>query len=320
MSIKTFHTPQGDRILFFLILSILMHMAVVWALTSGGWLKAFSRPRTDPYSPITVDVVRLPESRAGAELPRTIVKLPPVETQDLSKEKKPSTHISDRSQSVEKEVYPAPDLTPAARPAAPKQATQSAPAKQAKQAKQAKGESGGGAGEKGPARLAPALEGEDTYPAGASGAGTGATGRVKKPGETIIVPPKPNLFLTEDRISELIHKYESEPQKGERGKILQLNTSESKYAEYVTESLVPPIEFRMSKGLAARKGWLGNLLIDFTVNKDGSLGTIDLVKSSGNPALDDDTITSLKLASPFPPLPEKFDMEEITIRGIFVYY
>jgi len=328
MSIKTFHTPEGDRILFFLILSILIHMGAVWALTSGGALSYFDRPKAGAGSPITIDVVRLPADKPAGDAPRTIVKLPPIETQKLSKEKKPATHLADRSQSVEQETYPEPSPGVATgrgvaqRPPAPV----TPPRNQAKTGAgkvAASGNGGktsgaagaaltdGGAGE----LLAPAMEGEDTYAVGATGTG-GAGVHTKGAGETIIVPPRPNLFLTEDRITELTRRYESEPQKGERGKILQLNTSESKYADYVTESLVPPIEFRMSRGLAARKGWLGNLLIDFSVRKDGSLGRIELVRSSGNPALDDDTITSLKLAAPFPPLPEKFEMEEITIHAL----
>ena len=323
MSIKTFHTPEGDRILFFLILSILMHMGAVWALTSGGALDYFARPKSPSSGPITVDVVRLPDSPPAVEAPRRIVKLPPVETQKLSKEKKPATHLADRSQSVEQETYPEPAAGKAAWRATKPPATPQKPA-----ASNGKGKADGGNGEvktsgaggTAGARLAPATEGKDAYAESSGGAGTGGTGREKKAGETIIVPPRPNLFLTEERLGELTRRYESEPQKGERGKILQLNTSESKYAEYVTESLVPPIEFRMGRGTAARRGWLGNLLIDFTVKKDGSLGQIVLIRSSGNPALDDDTITSLKLASPFPPLPGMFEMEEITIRGIFVYY
>jgi len=330
MSIKTFHTPEGDRILFFLILSILMHMGAVWALTSVGGLGYFTRSPAAPPAPITVDVVRLPDNKPAPaiEPSRRIVKLPPVETQKLSKEKKPATHLADRSQSVERETYPEPVAGVAAgRRSVTPPAPVTSPQKQAeKNGGKGKAEAGNGeiktSGARGTAgaHLAPATEGEDTYAESSGGAGTGVAGQEKNAGETIIVPPRPNLFLTEERLSELARRYESEPQKGERGKVLQLNTSESRYAEYVTESLVPPIEFRMGRGLAARKGWLGNLLMDFTVKKDGSLGQIVLVRSSGNPALDDDTITSLKLASPFPPLPGNFEMEEITIRGIFVYY
>ena len=312
-----------------------MHMGAVWALSSAGGLGYFTRSPAAPSAPITVDVVRLPDNKPAPaiEPSRRIVKLPPVETQKLSKEKKPATHLADRSQSVVHETYPelaaGVAVSKSRSVATPPPAPRTAPQKQAeKNGGKGKAASGNGeiktSGARGTAgaHLTPATEGEETYAAssGTGGAGTGVAGQEKKAGETIIVPPRPNLFLTEERIGELTRRYESEPQKGERGKILQLNTSESRYAEYVTESLVPPIEFRMGRGLAARKGWLGNLLMDFTVRKDGSLGKIELVRSSGNPALDDDTITSLKLASPFPPLPGKFEMEEITIRGIFVYY
>ncbi len=325
MSIKTFHRPEHDPLLFFLILSILMHMGLAWGLASSGWRGA-SLLSTEP-APITVDVVRLPEKKQAMEGPKDIVRLPPVETQKLSKEKKTPTHASDRSQSVEKETYPEPGrgaslprpLPPPLGPAVMYKGNAGSRAAKGVEKPLA------GVPDGEPATRADA--GDEAY--GVPGKGVldgtkdgvaGAAGAVKRPGETIIVPPKPNLFLTEDRIAELTRKYESEPQKGERGKVLQLNTSESKYAKYVNDSLVPPIEFRMGRGTAARKGWVGNLLIDFTVKKDGSLGSIELVRSSGNPALDDDTIISLKLAAPFTPLPAGFEMEEIKIRGIFVYY
>ena len=71
--------------------------------------------------------------------------------------------------------------------------------------------------------------------------------------------------------------------------------------------------------LAARNGWEGRLQINFTIRKDGSIGDILLVKSSNYPALDDAAVTALKLASPFPPFPETFGIEQINIKGQFEY-
>lgn len=293
-------------------------MGLVWGFASSGWLRgSFVLPVEKKGGPITVDVVRLPEKKAAREGPRDIVRLPPLSTQRLSKESKTPTHLSDRTQSVEKETHPAPGRA-VARYSPPAAA---APAPGPSKARRGGARDGSTVAR--PSRKG--APGEETYSVARRGVDGGAKGRVaigrpKGPGETVIVPPRPSLFPTEARIAELTRRYESEPQKGERGKVLQLNTSESKYARYVNDSLVPPIEFRMGRSTAARKGWLGNLLINFTVKKDGSLGNIELVRSSGNPALDDDTIISLRLAAPFPPLPEKFGMDEITINGIFVYY
>lgn len=345
MSIKTFQSPGGDPLLLFLVLSVAMHVMLVWGLTRSGWL-ASPVLRSTGGEPIAVDVVRPPYSAAQKTEPRlkNVVKLPPIETQNLSKEKKTPTHASERAQSVEKETYPEPGGGRGGSLPSP-------PSPQAKPAPEAIRKGGEGGAPKGglvkgaqrapssspatreeegtvetkPAPSVKVAPGEETFTApGRTGREAGldglAAGRTKAPNETIIRPPVPSLFPSEERIAELTRRYESEPQKGERGKVLQLNTSETRYAKYVNDSLVPPIEFRMGRGLAAKKGWTGNLLIDFTVKKDGSLGDIVLVRSSGNPALDDDTIISLKLAAPFTPMPEKFDMEEITIRGIFVYY
>ena len=71
--------------------------------------------------------------------------------------------------------------------------------------------------------------------------------------------------------------------------------------------------------LASRNGWQGSLYISFVIRKDGSVSDIKLEKSSNYPVLDDAAITAVRLASPFPSFPENFDIEEISIKGHFVY-
>ncbi|MEK6531501.1 MAG: TonB family protein [Deltaproteobacteria bacterium] len=129
----------------------------------------------------------------------------------------------------------------------------------------------------------------------------------------------PGLMLPDERIAELAKRYEEAEPKGQSGKALQLNTSELKYQEYLL-NIKQKIEFYWEYPLAAIKNnWQGRLRIDFSINKDGTIKDIRLVRSSSYPGLDDAAITALRLSSPFPPLPESFGVEDISIHGSFEY-
>jgi protein TonB len=63
----------------------------------------------------------------------------------------------------------------------------------------------------------------------------------------------------------------------------------------------------------------GDLKIRFTIRKDGRLGAIELVRTSGYKVLDDAAIKALKDGEPYWPLPPEWGMESYTILGHFVY-
>lgn len=70
---------------------------------------------------------------------------------------------------------------------------------------------------------------------------------------------------------------------------------------------------------AAARGISGDLLIRFTIMKNGKLGAVELIRTSGHKDLDDAAIKALKDASPFWPLPESWGMDSYTIDGHFIY-
>ena len=70
---------------------------------------------------------------------------------------------------------------------------------------------------------------------------------------------------------------------------------------------------------AAAKGIYGDLLIKFTIKKNGKLGAVELVRTSGYKTLDDAALGALRNAEPFWPLPDEWGMEAYTIEGHFVY-
>ena len=70
---------------------------------------------------------------------------------------------------------------------------------------------------------------------------------------------------------------------------------------------------------AAAKGIYGDLLIKFTIKKNGKLGAVELVRTSGYKNLDEAALQALRNAEPFWPLPDEWGMEAYTIQGHFVY-
>jgi protein TonB len=70
---------------------------------------------------------------------------------------------------------------------------------------------------------------------------------------------------------------------------------------------------------AAAKGIYGDLLIKFTIKKNGKLGAAEIVRTSGYKTLDDAALRALKNAEPFWPLPDEWGVEAYTIQGHFVY-
>ncbi len=70
---------------------------------------------------------------------------------------------------------------------------------------------------------------------------------------------------------------------------------------------------------AAARGIYGDLDIRFTIKKNGQLGAVELVRTSGHKNLDDAAIEALTEGAPYWPLPEEWDMEAYTIEGHFVY-
>lgn len=70
---------------------------------------------------------------------------------------------------------------------------------------------------------------------------------------------------------------------------------------------------------AAAKGIFGDLVIRFSIKKNGRLGEIELIRTSGHKSLDDAAIKALRDGEPYWPLPEEWGMDIYTIVGHFIY-
>ncbi len=106
---------------------------------------------------------------------------------------------------------------------------------------------------------------------------------------------------------------------GIEGEPIPLDTKDSRYTDYfdkirrrIKENWIYPRE-------AGERGIGGQLVIEFAIRKDGRLQVVELKRSSGVPILDEYALNALKLAQPFPPVPDAVSKGTLLIAGIFTY-
>jgi len=107
--------------------------------------------------------------------------------------------------------------------------------------------------------------------------------------------------------------------KGKKDDAITFETKDYRFAGYMRK-LREKIESIWEYPAEARqKGLYGDLRIRFTINKDGRLGAIELVRTSGYKSLDDAAIKALRDGQPYWPLPDEWGMDSYTITGHFIY-
>lgn len=131
-----------------------------------------------------------------------------------------------------------------------------------------------------------------------------------------VTPHLPKGGLFDKEVVERLAKKEREinPDRG-----ITFDTKELRYHSYMMR-LKERIEgiWRYPPEAAA-KGIYGDLYIRFTIKKDGRLGNVELLRTSGYRDLDDAALKALKDAEPFWPLPEEWKKDELFITGHFIY-
>jgi periplasmic protein TonB len=106
---------------------------------------------------------------------------------------------------------------------------------------------------------------------------------------------------------------------GIEGEPIPLDTKDPKFSDYF-EQLRRAIKEKWSYPReAAEKNIGGQLVLEFGIAKDGQLRFIDLRRSSGVSVLDDYAVNAVKLASPFPPIPDAMSRAGIPVVAIFNY-
>jgi periplasmic protein TonB len=118
---------------------------------------------------------------------------------------------------------------------------------------------------------------------------------------------------------EIIGKLSRKNQEGTKeGSSITFDSTEFKYYGYM-QRLREKIEsvWRYPPDAAAL-GIYGDLHIQFTIKKNGELGAVQLVRTSGYKSLDDAAIKALRDAGPYWPL-DNIGNESLTITGHFIY-
>ena len=119
---------------------------------------------------------------------------------------------------------------------------------------------------------------------------------------------------------DIIAKSARKEQEGTKeGSSITFDTREFKYYGYM-QRLRDKIQnvWKYPPG-AAEKGIYGDLYIEFTIKKNGKLGAVQLVRTSGYRDLDEYAIKALKEADPYWPLPDDIKEQSLTITGHFIY-
>jgi len=128
----------------------------------------------------------------------------------------------------------------------------------------------------------------------------------------------PLPFLTQKDIDRLARKGMPPKKPGEES--VTLDTDEFKFISYNRWLKVKVESILHYPELAAITGLSGVTYIRFDIMQDGSLGQLELLKSSGYKILDDEALEAIRDSAPFQPLPEEWSMERYTIRAAVIFY
>ena len=111
----------------------------------------------------------------------------------------------------------------------------------------------------------------------------------------------------------------AEPLNEYRQETIPLNTRRLKYIEYSAQ-IKRRIYAHWKYPKSARQERIqGLLMLEFGILETGELAGIKVIKSSGHPTLDQGTIDAILAASPFPALPDNFQLDRLNIRARFHY-
>lgn len=130
--------------------------------------------------------------------------------------------------------------------------------------------------------------------------------------------PEPELLLTQQELERLLAGDESLVLRGESREELFVSpdTRASRLAPYVNawRSRVEQVGTVRFQTLVRQRDVSGSLLLEVVINSDGRLRRATIVRSSGDPQLDEAAREILRLASPFDPFPPDLTRDYRTLR------
>ena len=110
------------------------------------------------------------------------------------------------------------------------------------------------------------------------------------------------LASLDQQLRQSMQAYSERP----RQAFISARTQEFKYANYMNDwvAKVERVGNLNYPDAARRQGISGNLMLQVSINTDGSVRNIRLLRSSGHKVLDDAAVRIVQLAAPYPPLPQ----------------
>ncbi len=103
------------------------------------------------------------------------------------------------------------------------------------------------------------------------------------------------------------------------GDRVDMNTTSFKFLSYFS-GLRKQIELVwIYPSDAIQRGLQGAVQLEMTIEKDGRVSRVRVVQSSGYQTLDDNMLRTIKMASPFAPLPKAWGKDRLVVTGSFHY-
>ncbi len=131
--------------------------------------------------------------------------------------------------------------------------------------------------------------------------------------------PKPGPSLREKLFDTEVMGKVAKREEKEHDNGITFDTKEFKYESYMMK-LKERIEgIWKYPPEAAMRGIHGDLLIRFTIEKNGRLSDVELLRTSGYRDLDEAAMQALKDGAPYWPLPDEWGRDELPVTGHFVY-
>lgn len=139
------------------------------------------------------------------------------------------------------------------------------------------------------------------------------------------VPPPPRTLDLTPSLDEITqwdrsnHGEELRSQREGGEATVNINTRELRYANYMqgVKNLVESVWRYPDQ--AKREKITGTLLMRFTIDRDGNLVGIEMLRSSGEPLLDHAAIEAVRKSSPYAPLPDSWGVTRLHIHATFEY-
>ncbi len=103
------------------------------------------------------------------------------------------------------------------------------------------------------------------------------------------------------------------------GDRIDMNTTSFRYISYFTGMRKAIEMVWIYPREAIERGLQGEVQLELIIEKDGKVSKVRVLNSSGYAVLDDNMVKTIKLASPFAPLPKGWKKDRIQVTGAFHY-